>query len=315
MAPPGNTKAPGPNTDRGLRRSMKTCRSGRSSTSINVAASRTRVTGKSTWAGCVSIPSPSGPRLRCRAVDPRRALPSVERVLGEARRTSDLPRVLVAQCARDAVAATWRQLDEPDAATATRPDVLLLTRHGQSLLNAAGTVNGDPGLDRGLSDRGRDEASVLAAQIAGVRIDACVTSAFPRAQETARIALGSERSCSLEVDPELGDVRIGELEGRTLEDYRVWKHTHPDRGEPFPGGESLDEAARRYAGAFERLLERADETVLCVCHEIPVRYAVNASAGSDDLDRPVHDIANAVPYVFDADGLGRAIARIRELAG
>ena len=58
---------------------MKTCRSGRSSTSINVAASRTRVTGrKSTWAGCDSL---SRARLRCPAVDPRRALPSVERVL------------------------------------------------------------------------------------------------------------------------------------------------------------------------------------------------------------------------------------------
>jgi hypothetical protein len=47
-----------------------------------------------------------------------------------------------------------------------------------------------------------------------------------------------------------------------------------------------------------------------VCHEIPVRYAVNAAAGSDDLDAPLHDVANATPYVFDAAGLARAVERL-----
>ncbi len=55
--------------------------------------------------------------------------------------------------------------------------------------------------------------------------------------------------------------------------------------------------------------------MLVVCHEIPVRYAINAAAGSDDLDRPQHDVANATPYVFDEAGLRRAIDRIRKLAG
>ncbi len=83
------------------------------------------------------------------------------------------------------------------------------------------------------------------------------------------------------------------------------------RQDPFPGGESLDDAARRYAGAYQRLLEADADTILCVCHEIPVRYAVNAATGSDDLDAPVHDVANATPYVFDADGLKRAVDRLR----
>ena len=55
--------------------------------------------------------------------------------------------------------------------------------------------------------------------------------------------------------------------------------------------------------------------IFAVCHEIPVRYAVNAAAGSVELDGPLHDVANATPYVFDAAGLRRAIDRLRELAG
>ena len=188
--------------------------------------------------------------------------------------------------------------------------LLLLVRHGQSLFNVDGVVNGDPALDRGLSALGIDEARNLGGQIAAVAIHLCVVSAFPRAQETARLALQGRDSIPREVDPELNDIRIGELEGRTLPEYRAWKHAHT-RADAFPGGETLDDSAHRYAGAYARLLEHRADTILCICHEIPIRYAVNAAAGGDDLDAPVHDVSNATPYVFDADGLRRAVDRLR----
>jgi 2,3-bisphosphoglycerate-dependent phosphoglycerate mutase len=187
--------------------------------------------------------------------------------------------------------------------------LLLLARHGQSLFNVDQVVNGDPARDRGLSLLGIEEARKLHGQIAGVSIDLCVVSEFPRAQQTARLALDDREGIPFEVDPDLNDVRIGELEGRTLDEYRSWKQTH-GHGDPFPGGESLDDAARRYGAAYERLLQRDEDTILCVCHEIPVRYAVNAADGSADLDWPVHAIANATPYVFDAAALERAVRRL-----
>jgi broad specificity phosphatase PhoE len=182
------------------------------------------------------------------------------------------------------------------------------------LLNDDGVVNGDPARDRGLAPRGVEDARKLAAQIAAVSIDSCVVSRFPRAQETARLALCPRaESVPTSIDPGLDDIRIGDLEGRTLAEYRSWKQGR-SRDEPFPGGESLNAAARRYADAYERLLDRPEGTILCVCHEVPVRYAANAAAGSNDLDRPLHDVANATPYLFDAAGLRRAIDQIRTLA-
>lgn len=169
-------------------------------------------------------------------------------------------------------------------------------------------MNGNPALDKGLSELGRQEAEAMAEQLAALRIDLVVVSEFPRAQETAAIV----RDLAQVVDPGLNDIQIGELEGKTLADYRAWKQAHA-RADAFPGGESLDAAAVRYADAFERVLARDEETILVVCHEIPVRYVVNAAAGSGDLNAPMHDIPNATPYVFDADGLRRAVARIREL--
>jgi broad specificity phosphatase PhoE len=188
--------------------------------------------------------------------------------------------------------------------------LLLLARHGQSLFNVDGVVNGDPALDRGLSDAGRAAAEGLRRQLAGIRVDLCVTSRFPRAQETALLVLGERPGVQRLVDADLDDIRIGELEGRTLDDYRAWKGKHA-RSDRFPGGESLDEAAARYADAFERLADRTEETILCVCHEIPVRYAVNAAAGSSDPDRPFHDVANATPYLFDEPTLRRVAVNLR----
>jgi probable phosphoglycerate mutase len=189
--------------------------------------------------------------------------------------------------------------------------LLLLARHGQSLFNIDGVVNGDPRLDRGLSPLGIKEAQTLHGQLAGVSIDLCVVSEFTRAQQTARLALGGRDGIPFEIDPDLNDIRIGELEGRTLDEYRRWKQAH-GHGDAFPGGESLDDAAHRYAAAYERLLRRAEDTILCVCHEIPVRYAINAADGSADLDWPIHAIANAAPYVFDAAGLERAARRLAQ---
>jgi probable phosphoglycerate mutase len=190
--------------------------------------------------------------------------------------------------------------------------VFLVVRHGQSLFNVDKVVNGDPALDRGLSQQGIEEAERLAGQLAALSIDLVAVSPFPRALQTANIALDGRDVPHL-VDDDLGDIRIGELEGRSLDAYRA-APAHSNRKERFPGGESLDEAALRYAGVFERLLARGEAATLVVCHEIPVRYLVNAAAGSSELNVPLQYIANAAPYLFDETSLQRAVERIRELA-
>jgi probable phosphoglycerate mutase len=191
--------------------------------------------------------------------------------------------------------------------------LLLLARHAESILNLERRVNGDPSVPVPLTEHGREEARRLGAQVANIELDLCVHTQFPRTRETAEVALAG-RDVPLLVEPRLDDVRVGDLEGLPIERYREVKR-ELGRKRRFPGGESLDEAARRYTAGFRALVARPERRVLVVCHEIPVRYALNAAAGSDELDGPpFHDLPNAVPFLFDGELLALAVDRIEQLA-
>jgi broad specificity phosphatase PhoE len=191
--------------------------------------------------------------------------------------------------------------------------LFVIARHSESVLNIERRINGDPSRRVDLTEQGREEARGLGTQLANVPLDLCVHTRFARTRETAEIALAG-RDVPFMVEPLLDDIDVGEFEGAPLEEYRAWKHGHP-RNVPFPGGESLDDAARRFAAGFRRLLERAETSVLVVCHEIPLRYALNGAVGSDSLDGPAHELVNAVPYLFDDGALERAVAGIERLVG
>ena len=190
--------------------------------------------------------------------------------------------------------------------------IFVLARHGESVLNTEDRVNGDPSLPVELTERGREQARALGAQVANLPLDLCVHTSFDRTRQTAELVLRG-RDVPFVEEPLLNDIDVGSLEGVLIDDYRAWKRRHTRR-DAFPGGESLDAAALRYAAGLRKLLARDVTTALVVCHEIPVRYTVNAAAGSAELDGPVHDLRNAAPYIFDEPALQRAAARMEELA-
>jgi len=190
--------------------------------------------------------------------------------------------------------------------------LFVIARHAESTLNELSLVNGDPSVPVGLTERGREEAALLGRQVANIPLDACFHTRFARTTETARIALAG-RGVEFHEEPLLDDIDVGELEGKAIEDYRTWKRAHT-RDDRFPGGESMNEAARRYAEGFARVLAASHEHVLVVCHEIPLRYALNGADGSDQLDGPVRNLENARPFLFAEEALARAAERIAELA-
>jgi 2,3-bisphosphoglycerate-dependent phosphoglycerate mutase len=119
---------------------------------------------------------------------------------------------------------------------------ILLVRHGETPETAERRY---PSLnDLPLSERGRRQAMVLARALKDVRLDAIFSSDTQRAQETAA-PLVAARELTLQVLPELAEMRFGQLAGMTFEEasqtladtFTRW-HDNPFEvalpdGEPF----------------------------------------------------------------------------------
>jgi 2,3-bisphosphoglycerate-dependent phosphoglycerate mutase len=184
---------------------------------------------------------------------------------------------------------------------------VILARHGESELSAAGVVSGDPAEPRGLTETGREQAHRLGELVAGEPIELCVTSEFVRARETADLALAG-RDVPRLVVPELNDVRFGEFEGRPFEEYRAWAGAR-DPTEAPAGGESRAEVAARYVRGFRLVLARPERLILVVAHGLPLRYTLLALQGLDPTPI-VEQIPLAEPYRLERAELERAIERL-----
>ena len=180
---------------------------------------------------------------------------------------------------------------------------LILARHAETDWNVRRVVNGDPAVAVGLSARGREEARRLGAELADEPLDLCVTSAFPRTQETADIALAG-RDVPRRVVEELGDPGYGSFEGGSLEEYRTWAWGQPSSAVPPGGGEARAAIVARYARAFRRLLALDEALVLAVCHSLPVAYALAAHEGRAPEPK-VPLVQDAHPYPFTRAELER----------
>src|SRR5690348_714321 len=130
--------------------------------------------------------------------------------------------------------------------------LFVIARHAESTANAARDVSSDPSRPVALTATGREEAGRLADQVANVEFELAVCTRFLRTRQTLEIALGG-RPVPIVVEPGLDDVDAGDLDGAPMERYWAWKKTH-GLHERFPGGESLAEALRRYAGALRGLV-------------------------------------------------------------
>jgi broad specificity phosphatase PhoE len=190
--------------------------------------------------------------------------------------------------------------------------IFVFARHAESSMNKAQLVSSDPSHAVGLSPRGRRQARRLGEQVRNLKIDLAVVTRLRRTRDTAELALRG-RVIPFVIEPGLDEVRLGALDGAPIRAYWAWKENHA-RSEPFPSGESLDDAARRYAEALRRLVERPGAVTLVVTHQIAIRYLLEAASGVRALEESGMTIPNAVPYLFAEPALRAAIACLEALA-
>ncbi len=181
----------------------------------------------------------------------------------------------------------------------------ILARHGESEYSVRGLCNGDPAVGVALTERGRRDAWELGERLADEPIDLCITSAFPRVQETATIALAG-RDVPRLVVADLNDPLVGPFEGETIDEYRRWAAAGDSTATPGGGGESRLELVTRYLRGYRAVLDRPEETVLVVFHSLPLAYVLEAYVRrAPGLTMPI--VAYATPFAFTWDELDRAV--------
>ncbi len=185
---------------------------------------------------------------------------------------------------------------------------LYLSRHGESTYEADGIADGDPTRHVPLTGRGRKEAADLGAELRSVPIELCVTSEFPRTRETADIALRG-RDVPIITDAELNDIRYGIFEGKPLDDFHAWEHSHSPNAAPR-GGESRRHVAERCVRALTALLAREERIILVVSHEMVVGYILNAARGTTPQGHTAH-LPPATPFVLPRTDVEKALQTLR----
>lgn len=185
---------------------------------------------------------------------------------------------------------------------------LILARHAESEFSVRGTVNGDPSVDSGLTDAGREQAAALGILIRDDPIDLCVVTEFPRTLETADLALAGREVPRL-VLAELNDIRFGSFEGGTFTDYVRWAHAHGPTDDAPGEGESRVDAARRFVVGYRQLLARPEQHLLAIGHGLPIRYVLSALMELDPVAK-VDPVEHAEPFRVSSAQLERAVERL-----
>ncbi|WP_297008450.1 histidine phosphatase family protein [uncultured Corynebacterium sp.] len=162
---------------------------------------------------------------------------------------------------------------------------LLLLRHGQTAMSAAGVFSGrsDPALtDLGAAQVSRAASWLRTRQDEGEGIDAIFSSPLLRARQTAESAA---EALGLDVTPtgDLIETDFGAWEGLGFEEvHRRWPTEHArwanEPSVPTVGGESMDDVALRCDRLVSDLMAGGSgRTVLLVSHVSPIKAILRSA--------------------------------------
>jgi ribonuclease H / adenosylcobalamin/alpha-ribazole phosphatase len=167
--------------------------------------------------------------------------------------------------------------------SASPPTTLLLVRHGNTPLSGLRySGRGDPAL----TAEGEAQARAVAARLAKAgELAAVVSSPLRRAHATAA-AIATAAGVDVAVDDGLVEADFGRWDGLTFAEVRgTWPAEHSawlaDSAQAPPGGESLDQVARRVRKVRDRLLATYPaRTVAVVSHVTPIKLLVCSALGA-----------------------------------
>jgi broad specificity phosphatase PhoE len=147
--------------------------------------------------------------------------------------------------------------------------LLLLIRHGESVYNAEGRVQGQSDVE--LSPLGLRQAEAIAECLDGMGIDAVYSSPLRRAMQTAQ-PVAARLGLTVQSDDRLKELHAGvfqdllwsEIEARYPDEFGLWRGEQPDVA--IPEGESRRDLMVRGEAALRAIREGPHQKVAVIAH-------------------------------------------------
>jgi len=169
--------------------------------------------------------------------------------------------------------------------------LVLLVRHGLTASTGSVLTGRMPGI--GLDDRGQGQAAAVGARLAGVPLDAIISSPLQRCRETAAAIAAARNGHQVAIteDDRFAEVAYGDWTGKPIKRLAkepLWRvvQAHPS-GVRFPGpdGESLPGVQERAVAAIRDWNERfGPKAVYLVCSHGDVIKSIIADSLGLHLD-------------------------------
>ncbi|HEY5453982.1 MAG TPA: histidine phosphatase family protein, partial [Acidothermaceae bacterium] len=164
----------------------------------------------------------------------------------------------------------------------------LLVRHGLTALTGPVLAGRTPGVD--LDERGRTQAAAVAQRLAGVAVQAIVSSPLERCVQTAEF-IAKERDVTVETDARLIECGYGDWTGQEINKLAkdpLWKvvQAHPSAVTfPGEGGEAMRDAQVRAVDAVRSWNTKLGADAIWVaCSHADIIKSVVADALGMHLD-------------------------------
>ena len=172
---------------------------------------------------------------------------------------------------------------------------VIFVRHGESVKNIEGIIDGTDKPRFPLTENGRKKALETSEKLASEKISAIYSSSFARSQETAEI-INKKHNLNIKFDDRLREVFLGDMDGKKVEDIKehYWKEHDQyvsDWNHKIWWWESANDILERMKSFVQEIWEKHPwETVLIVSHADQIalikEYLTDEKAFANNIDLP-----------------------------